>query len=100
VRRQGRGARQPQLQFLSVQKGPGAEQLVSCPFLDTAAIISACDLIICSDSMVAHLAGALGRPVWLLLKWMPDWRWGLKSESRHWYPLDALVPAAALRQWR
>jgi len=50
--------------------------------------------------MVAHLAGALGRPVWLLLKWKPNWRWGLKSESRHWYPLDALVPAAALRQWR
>ncbi|MFZ0407399.1 MAG: tetratricopeptide repeat protein [Cyanobium sp.] len=92
-----------QLQFLSLQKGPGAEQLASCSFrerfcvgqeqveaawsfLDTAAIICACDLIISSDSVVAHLAGALGRPVWLLLKWVPDWRWGLEGDSSHWYP--------------
>ena len=43
-------------------------------FLDTAAIIGACDLIISSDSVVAHLAGALGRPVWVMLKQVPDWR--------------------------
>jgi tetratricopeptide (TPR) repeat protein len=109
-------SRQPQLQFLSVQKGPGAEQLVSCPFrerfcpgqdqveeawsfLDTAAIISACDLIICSDSMVAHLAGALGRPVWLLLKHVPDWRWGLKGESSHWYPSMRLFRQRRCGDW-
>ena len=93
----------PGLQFVSLQKGPGSEQLARCPFrhhfcrsqdlvdgawsfLDTAAIISACDLIISSDSMVAHLAGALGKPVWLLLKQVPDWRWGLEGESSPWYP--------------
>jgi tetratricopeptide (TPR) repeat protein len=106
----------PGLQLLSLQKGPGSEQLARCPFrqrfcpsqalvdgawsfLDTAAIISACDLIISSDSMVAHLAGALGKPVWLLLKQVPDWRWGLEGEHSPWYPAMRLFRQRRSGDW-
>ena len=54
-------------------------------FEDTAAILSCCDLVISSDSGLAHLAGGLGRPVWLLLSWLPEWRWGLEGEASGWY---------------
>jgi tetratricopeptide (TPR) repeat protein/ADP-heptose:LPS heptosyltransferase len=96
-------ARSGEATFLSLQKGFGAEQLAACPFrdrfvaaqeeidqtwdfLETAAILSACDRLICADSGVAHLAGGLGHPTWLLLKDIPDWRWGLEGESSFWYP--------------
>ncbi len=106
----------PQVQFLSLQKGPGAEQLASCPFrerfcpaqeqvdaawsfLDTAALASCCDLIISSDSALAHLAGALGLPVWLLLKQGPDWRWGLDGDSSPWYPSMRLFRQRCAGDW-
>ncbi len=93
----------PGLRLLSLQKGPGAEQLACCSFrsafhpaqaavddawdfLDTAAIASCCDLIVSADSGLVHLAGGLGLPVWLLLQRVPDWRWGLDGEDSHWYP--------------
>ena len=47
-------------------------------FKDTAAILANCDLLISSDSAVVHLAGAMGIPTWLALRWIPEWRWGLK----------------------
>ena len=106
----------PGLQWVSLQKGPGSEQLTHCnfrdrfcpgqelvdgawSFLDTAAIIGACDLIISSDSVVAHLAGALGRPVWVMLKQVPDWRWGLEGESSHWYPSMRLFRQRRAGDW-
>lgn len=56
-------------------------------FADTAAIIRRCDLIISIDSAVAHCAGALGKPVWLLPPCAPEWRWGLPdTPGNHWYP--------------
>jgi tetratricopeptide (TPR) repeat protein len=55
-------------------------------FVDTAAILANVDLIVTSDSAVAHLAGALGRPVWLALSQVPDWRWGMSGEECPWYP--------------
>ena len=87
---------------LSLQKGPGSEQLDSCSFrsrfvtcqetvdqawdfVETLSILQVCDLVITSDTSVAHLAGALGRPTWLLLKYMPDWRWGLEGSTTPWY---------------
>ena len=93
----------PGLRLLSLQKGPGAEQLARCSFrsafhpgqaavddawdfLDTAAIAGCCDLIISADSGLVHLAGGLGLPLWLLLQQVPDWRWGLDGEDSHWYP--------------
>ena len=46
-------------------------------FLDTAAVLSNCDLLISSDSAVVHLAGAMGIPTWLALRWIPEWRLGI-----------------------
>ena len=88
--------------LLSLQKGYGLDDLEKCTFkeyfvsaqkdinntldfIDTAAIISCCDLVITSDSMNAHLSGSLGKETWLLLKYVPDWRWGTKSNFTHWY---------------
>ena len=89
--------------LLSLQKGEGSEQLPRCSFkdqfvrcqnqvnenwdfLDAAAIIANCDLVITSDTSVAHLAGGMGKTTWLLLKKVPEWRWGLEGESTFWYP--------------
>lgn len=55
-------------------------------FADTAALIANLDLVISIDTSVAHLAGALGKPVWLLLPYAPDWRWLLDREDSPWYP--------------
>ena len=88
--------------LLSLQKGIGMEQLNNCSFkqrfvncqdqinetwdfLETAAIINNCDLIITSDTAVAHLAGGMGKPTWLLLQKVPDWRWGLGNDTTFWY---------------
>ena len=55
-------------------------------FLDTAAVMKICDLVITSDTSVAHLAGALGAPTWVALKRVPDWRWMLDRSDSPWYP--------------
>lgn len=55
-------------------------------WVEAAAIIQNCDLIITSDTSIAHLAGAMGKPTWVLLKKVPDWRWGLEGETSPWYP--------------
>jgi ADP-heptose:LPS heptosyltransferase len=55
-------------------------------FTDTAALIENLDLVISVDTAVVHLAGALGRPVWLLNRFESEWRWGLDSDRSVWYP--------------
>jgi ADP-heptose:LPS heptosyltransferase len=55
-------------------------------FAATAALIEALDLVIAVDTAVAHLAGALGRPVWLLCQWNADWRWTPQAVEKPWYP--------------
>ena len=55
-------------------------------FMDTAAIMMNLDLVITSDTSVAHLAGALGVPVWVVLPFVPDWRWLLDRSDSPWYP--------------
>ncbi len=55
-------------------------------FLDSAALVAALDLVIAVDSAVAHLAGALGVPVWLLLPYNTDWRWMRNRDDSPWYP--------------
>jgi len=86
--------------FYSLQRGEKAAELASPPpgltirsleeesgdILDTAAAIMNLDLIITVDTMVAHLAAALGKPVWNLLPYLPDWRWLLESNTTPWYP--------------
>ena len=61
---------------------------------DTAAIIAQLDLVIAADTGVAHLAGALGIPVWLVLPWRPDWRWSPNAADTPWYPTMRLFHAA------
>ena len=68
-------------------------------FADTAAVLALADLTICVDTSVAHLAAALGRPVWLLLPFQPDWRWTLDRDRSPWYPQAELFRQAAPRDW-
>ena len=68
-------------------------------FDDTAAIISLMDLVISSDTSIVHLAGALGKPVWILLQFVPDWRWLLDREDSPWYPTARLFRQDDTREW-
>ncbi|MDB5902928.1 MAG: glycosyl transferase family 9 [Betaproteobacteria bacterium] len=86
------------MSFVALQKGPGASQLVrgrhriahwmdACEdLLDTAALICGLDLVISVDTAVAHLAGALGKPLWLLNRRSSEWRWMLERSDSPWYP--------------
>lgn len=68
-------------------------------FADTAAIMAELDLIISSDTSVVHLAGALGRPVWILLAYVPDWRWLLDRTDCPWYPSARLFRQTQRSNW-
>ncbi len=68
-------------------------------FGNTAAALESCDLVVTIDTSTAHLAGALGRPVWLLLKYAPDWRWMVGREDSPWYPTVHLFRQAAPGDW-
>ncbi|HET7910676.1 MAG TPA: glycosyltransferase family 9 protein, partial [Pseudolabrys sp.] len=68
-------------------------------FSDTAALISKLDLVISVDTSIVHLAGALGRPVWVLLPYIPDWRWLLDRDSTPWYPSARLFRQDDTRTW-
>ena len=88
------------VRLFSLQVGAGTEQLATAGFrvddlgkeldpgslLDLAAVLVSLDLVITIDSAPAHLAGALGVPVWVLLPFVPDWRWLLDREDSPWYP--------------
>lgn len=68
-------------------------------FTDTAALCHQMDLVITIDTSVAHLVGALGLPVWLLLQWCPDWRWLLNRNDTPWYPTMRLFRQQARGDW-
>ncbi|MGB6348938.1 MAG: tetratricopeptide repeat protein [Pseudolabrys sp.] len=68
-------------------------------FSDTAALLSSLDLVISVDTSIAHLAGALGRPVWILLPYLPDWRWLLDRDTSPWYPTARLFRQDETRDW-
>ena len=68
-------------------------------FDDTAAIISLMDLVISSDTSIVHLAGALGKPTWVLLQFVPDWRWLLDRDDSPWYPTARLFRQDDTREW-
>jgi hypothetical protein len=73
-----------------------------CPFdmATTAALVAGCELVVTVDTMIAHLAGAMGKPVWLLLKHAPDWRWAPETGRSAWYPSFRLYPQPAPGDWR
>jgi ADP-heptose:LPS heptosyltransferase len=66
---------------------------------DTAAVASLADLTIAVDTSVVHLAGALGREVWVLLPFSPDWRWTLNSDHSPWYPQMRLFRQSGPGDW-
>jgi ADP-heptose:LPS heptosyltransferase len=69
-------------------------------FLDTARVLQGLDVVISIDSAVAHLAGAMGKPVFVLLPEVPDWRWGLSAETTPWYPGMRLFRRTAQDSWQ
>jgi hypothetical protein len=99
--------------FFSLQKGPAAAQAASPPagmrmvdlsqhlhdFADTASAITALDLVITTCTSVAHLAGALGKPVWILLQYAADWIWLLDREDSPWYPTARLFRQPTPGAW-
>jgi ADP-heptose:LPS heptosyltransferase len=68
-------------------------------FADTARLIQQLDLVLCVDTSVAHLTGALGKPAFVLLPYTPDWRWLAWREDTPWYPSLRLFRQAAPRDW-
>lgn len=109
-------ARVPGLRLYSLQQGNGLDQLdrlggelgiVSLPgrrdgaegFVDTAAIVAGMDLVVACDSVVANLAGAMGKPVFLALPWLASWRWMRLSDRTPWYPATRLFRMARRNDW-
>jgi len=68
-------------------------------FADTAALIAELDLVISVDTAVAHLAGAMGKSIWLLLPFSPDFRWLLNRDDTPWYPTMCLFRQTKLGEW-
>jgi tetratricopeptide (TPR) repeat protein len=117
LERLGPIARMPGVKLISLQKGPGADQLRTAgvtlgvldlgtrldekagPFMDTAALMKSLDLVITSDTATAHLAGALGVPVWVALPFAPDWRWLLQRSDSPWYPTMRLLRQSRQGDW-
>jgi predicted O-linked N-acetylglucosamine transferase (SPINDLY family) len=106
--------RLPGLRWFALQKGDGRRDLAEhAPlpshfidldaeiktFDDTAAVIAELDLVITSDTSVAHLAGAMGKPVFVTLPWHHDWRWGLDEHRSAWYPSAQLFRQSTRGDW-
>jgi Flp pilus assembly protein TadD len=104
----------PGVRLISLQKGEGEDQIAAAgfpvevlaglddgpdAFVDTAAAMLALDLIVTSDTSIAHLAGALGRPVWVALRRVPDWRWLLDRSDSPWYPTMRLFRQETDGEW-
>jgi ADP-heptose:LPS heptosyltransferase len=105
--------RTPGITWISLQKGKAAEQLAALPddvfvwdgssreqdLTETAALVSTLDLVITTDTCIAHLAGAMGKPVWILLPHLADWRWMQERETSPWYPTARLMRQRTPGDW-
>jgi hypothetical protein len=103
----------PGIAWYSLRTGDCSQELMQLPpnvrvqdlvpslhdFGDTALLLAQLDLVITVDTAVAHLAGALGKPVWMLLSAVPDWRWGVEGEQTPWYPTMRLFRQARAGDW-
>jgi hypothetical protein len=107
----------PEVSLISLQKGEGSEQretvafksriaqltdprdMGPAEFADTAALVTALDLVITSDTAIAHVAGALGVPVWVVLQFDADWRWLNAREDSPWYPTMRLFRQRSAGDW-
>jgi ADP-heptose:LPS heptosyltransferase len=98
------------VEVFSLQKEPGGPETAppaglgiidtgEAPLTETAAMIAGLDLVITSDTAIAHLAGALGRPTWLCIHHAPDWRWLLEREDNPWYPTLRLFRQSSSGDW-
>lgn len=102
--------------LISLQAGTGVEQLEQCTFRhrfcaiqnqlsaatdlsDTAAIAANCDLVITTDTAMAHLAAGMGVPTWILLHQPPEWRWGISGSNSFWYPSARLFRQSQRHDW-
>ena len=100
--------------WISLQKGEAAEQLAGltgelqvfdgssqdCDLAETAATIAGLDLVITTDTCIAHLAGAMAKPVWILLPHLADWRWMQETETTPWYPTARLFRQTTAADWQ
>jgi tetratricopeptide (TPR) repeat protein len=107
----GRGAEGPS--FISIQRDVRSDDAAPlaaatgvthiggelADFSDTAAVLALCDLLIAVDTAVVHLAGAMGRPVWVLVPFAPDWRWTRAGETTPWYPAARLFRQTSPGDW-
>ena len=107
----------PGVRLISLHRGEGESQLSDLPegmvvetlgesfdsgpdaFADTAAVMTSCDLVITSDTSIAHLAGALGVKTWVVLKHVPEWRWMLNRDDSPWYPSIRLFRQPRVEDW-
>ncbi|HEX4145689.1 MAG TPA: tetratricopeptide repeat protein [Pirellulales bacterium] len=108
-------ARLPGVRLVSLQKGFGSEQVAEVdfpildfssrldeaagPLMDTAAVIGNLDLVVAPDTAIAHLAGALGAPVWAAIQFSPNWRWLLDREDSPWYPTMRIFRQTRFGHW-
>jgi hypothetical protein len=105
--------RAPCITWISLQKGEAASQLAGLPgdvfvwdgssqdrdLAETAALMATLDLVVTTDTCIAHLAGAMAKPVWILLPHLADWRWMQQIETTPWYPTARLFRQRTPGDW-
>jgi len=103
----------PGVNWISLQKGDAAGQLADLPrdvrvwdassrdrdLAETAAVVVSLDLVITTDTCIAHLAGAMGKPAWIMLPHLADWRWMQDDETTPWYPTARLIRQTKSGDW-